>query len=189
VLGAGPVGLSVVLALRAAGRGPVLVSELAAVRRTAAERLGADIVVNPAERSPFGLWDMLGVSDGVPSPLLAGGVGRAPPVTVFECTGTPGMLQQILDGVPIGSRIVVVGACVDADAIVPATGVVKELELVFSFAYRPGELVDVLHDIAGGALDVSPLVTGTVGLAGVAGALDALARDPSHIKIVVRPEL
>jgi 2-desacetyl-2-hydroxyethyl bacteriochlorophyllide A dehydrogenase len=185
IVGCGPVGLAVLVALKADGHGPVLVSDPSPVRRAAAERLGADVVVDPGERSPYGSWDELGVGEAVPSPLLAG--ARRVPVTVFECVGIPGLIQQVLDGVPIGSRVVVVGVCMQPDTILPVTGVLKEVELVFSFAYRPDEISAVLRAVGDGAIDAESLVTGTVGLDGVGDALDALATDPSEIKIVVKP--
>jgi threonine dehydrogenase-like Zn-dependent dehydrogenase len=98
-------------------------------------------------------------------------------VTVFECVGVPGLLQQILDGVPIGSRVVVVGVCMQPDTLVPAAGILKEVELTFSFAYRPDEFAAVLRSIGDGTVDTGSLVTGSVGLDGVGAALDALATD------------
>jgi 2-desacetyl-2-hydroxyethyl bacteriochlorophyllide A dehydrogenase len=186
IIGCGPVGLAVLVALKAGGHGPVLVSDPSPLRRAAAERLGADVVVDPGERSPFGSWGELGVAEGVPSPLLTGGARRVP-VTVFECVGIPGLIQQVVDGVPIGSRVVVVGVCLQPDTIVPVTGILKEVELVFSFAYRADEFSAVLRDIGDGAIDAASLITRTVALDAVGDAFDALASDPAEIKIVVRP--
>jgi 2-desacetyl-2-hydroxyethyl bacteriochlorophyllide A dehydrogenase len=186
IVGCGPVGLAVLVALKAAGHGPVLVSDPSPLRRAAAERLGADVVVDPGERSPFDDWAGLGVAEGLPSPLLTGGPRQAP-VTVFECVGIPGLIQQVVDGVPIGSRVVVVGVCMQPDTILPVTGILKEVELVFSFAYRADEFAAVLRDIGDGAIDAGSFITRTVGLDAVGEAFDALASDPAEIKIVVRP--
>jgi 2-desacetyl-2-hydroxyethyl bacteriochlorophyllide A dehydrogenase len=185
IIGCGPVGLAVLVALKAGGHGPVVVSDPSPLRRAAAERLGADIVVDPGERSPFATWDELGVAEGLPSPLLTG--VRRVPVTVFECVGIPGLIQQVVDGVPIGSRVVVVGVCMQPDTIVPVTGILKEVELVFSFAYRSDEFSAVLRDIGDGAVDTESFITRTVGLDSVGDAFEALASDPAEIKIVVRP--
>jgi 2-desacetyl-2-hydroxyethyl bacteriochlorophyllide A dehydrogenase len=187
IIGCGPVGLAVLVALKAAGHGPVLVSDPSPLRRAAAERLGADIVVDPGERSPFATWDELGVDDQLPSPLLTITGARQAPVTVFECVGIPGLIQQVIDGVPIGSRVVVVGVCMQPDTIVPVTGIVKEVELVFSFAYRPDEFSAVLRDIGDGAIDAESFITRAVSLDAVGEAFDALASDPAEIKILVRP--
>src|SRR4029450_2339670 len=47
---------------------------------------------------------------------------------------------------------------------------------------------DTLHMIADGKVDVTPLVTGTVGLPGVAAAFDALADPKAHAKILIDPK-
>lgn len=51
VLGCGPIGLFAVGAARAYGAGRIVAADLSAYRLDLAERLGADIAVNPAERS------------------------------------------------------------------------------------------------------------------------------------------
>ncbi len=48
IIGGGPIALIYLLMLKAAGIGPVILSELNDDRREAARKLGADIVVNPA---------------------------------------------------------------------------------------------------------------------------------------------
>jgi threonine dehydrogenase-like Zn-dependent dehydrogenase len=55
------------------------------------------------------------------------------------------------------------------------------------FGYDPAEFHTVLQMIADGKVDVRPLITGTVGLNGVAAAFEAL-RDPErHAKILIDP--
>jgi len=45
-----------------------------------------------------------------------------------------------------------------------------------------------LRSIAEGQIDVTPLVTGDVGIADIPGAFDALANPEQHCKILVVPE-
>ena len=52
VIGCGPVGLSVIAALRLHGVRPVVAAVFSRRRRELAEMMGADVVVDPAERSP-----------------------------------------------------------------------------------------------------------------------------------------
>ncbi|HZZ37250.1 MAG TPA: alcohol dehydrogenase catalytic domain-containing protein, partial [Caulobacteraceae bacterium] len=61
VIGCGPVGLAVIAALKAKGHGPVIAADFSPRRRAAAERLGADIVIDPAKESPHDRWEGLGV--------------------------------------------------------------------------------------------------------------------------------
>ena len=56
-----------------------------------------------------------------------------------------------------------------------------------SFAYQPQEFRETLHLIADGKVDPTPLVTGTVGLDGVAGAFEALGDPERHAKILIDP--
>jgi len=59
--------------------------------------------------------------------------------------------------------------------------------LQFVLGYTPDEFAGTLRSIAEGDMDVAPLVTGHVGLDGVAGAFDELANPEKHAKILVEP--
>jgi len=63
----------------------------------------------------------------------------------------------------------------------------KEIDLRFVFGYTPLEFRDTLHMLADGKLTATPLVTGKVGLAGVAAAFEALGDPESHAKILIDP--
>jgi threonine dehydrogenase-like Zn-dependent dehydrogenase len=106
---------------------------------------------------------------------------------VFECVGVPGVLDQLMAASPRGTRIVVVGVCMEADTIYPMLGISKELNLQFVLGYTPDEFAATLTHIAEGRIPVAPLVTGTVGVEGVAGAFEALASPERHAKILVEP--
>ena len=63
----------------------------------------------------------------------------------------------------------------------------KELSLQYVLAWTPMEFAQSLELIASGKVDVSPMVTGKVGLDGVAGAFAELASPNRHTKILVEP--
>ncbi|MGE4427379.1 MAG: zinc-binding dehydrogenase [Solirubrobacteraceae bacterium] len=214
VIGCGPVGLGVILMLKAQGVRTVVASDLSPGRRALATSCGADVVVDPAERSPYeaspargGLANMadafeLAVStkerlaplDRLPlvnwwhAWRLGEALGAAPkhPV-IFECVGVPGMIEDVLDGAPPFSRVVVVGVCVGIDRFTPAMGINKEIDLRFVFGYTPLEFRDTLQMLGEGRVDPRPMVTGTVGLDGVADAFDALGDAERHAKILIDP--
>ena len=119
---------------------------------------------------------------------LAGAADQPAPV-VFECVGIPGMLDQVLAQAPLASRVVVVGVCMSEDRIRPSLAVNKELDLRFVLGYTPLEFRDTLHLLASGKVDPSPLLTGTVGLAGVEGAFAALGSADRHAKVLIDPSL
>ncbi|HWI43433.1 MAG TPA: zinc-binding dehydrogenase [Nocardioides sp.] len=211
VLGCGPIGLAVILMLKASGVRHVIASDFSAGRRALAERCGADVVVDPAAESPWGsfeesryLTNPIALAEiGVEAmeklravPLLpwaqvmrgaekAGATPRGP--VVFECVGVPGMIEHAISSAPLLSRIVVVGVCMGADSFRPSMAINKEVELRFAFAYDPSEFHQTLQWIAKGKVDVAPLVTGTVGLDGVAGAFTELGSPEKHAKILIDP--
>lgn len=189
VVGCGPVGLAVIAALKAAGHGPVIAADYSPRRRAAAERLGADILVDPAVESPHDRWEALGVPKARAAQqmvrMMGGGFGR--PV-IFECVGAPGVLQGLIEAAPAGAQIVVAGVCMETDRIEPSIAITKEVELTFVFGYTPEEFAQTLRHLAEGVIDVSDLVTGKVGLTGVAGAFQALGDPEAHVKILVTPD-
>lgn len=212
VIGCGPIGLAVIAMLKATGVKHVIASDLSPGRRRLAEECGADVVVDPAVDSP---WERLDerrylteatqlAETGIDAmqklrrvPHLpwwhairaAEKVGAAPkgPV-IFECVGIPGMIEQIVTAAPLLSRIVVVGVCMGADSFRPSMAINKEIELRFSFAYDPAEFHQTLQWIAAGRVDVTPFVTGTVGLDGVAGAFTDLGDPERHAKVLIDPQ-
>ena len=115
-----------------------------------------------------------------------GAAGPKRPV-IFECVGLPGVLDGIIAAAPLNSRVLVAGVCMGADQLRPAMANGKEVDLRFVFAYTPLEFRDTLYMLADGKLDASALVTGKVGLDGVAAAFDALGDPEVHAKILVDP--
>ena len=174
VVGCGPVGLAVVAGLRAAGVEVVVASDYSAARRALAVTMGATEVVDPAEEPLVDAWRRVD--------------GRRP-LVAFEAVGVPGVIQSLLRDVPPGTRITVVGVCMQPDTVQPFFAISKELSLQFVLAYSPLEFADALRTIAEGVIDVSPMITGTVGLAGVPQAFDTLGRPDEHVKILVEPAL
>ena len=124
VVGCGPVGLAVIAALRSKGVAPIVASDLSPARRALAATMGADEVVDPGVESPFETWRR---------------VGGTRSMAVFEAVGVPGMLDELLRVAPAQSRIVVVGVCMQPDAITPFYGIGKELNVQFVLGYDPTE--------------------------------------------------
>jgi threonine dehydrogenase-like Zn-dependent dehydrogenase len=190
VIGCGPVGLAVIAALRLHGARPIVAADFSARRRELAIALGADVVVDPATTTPWQSWREAAVwPDASRAPLLPPWI-KGPavrPAVVFECVGVPGVLDQIMAASPRGTRIVVVGVCMEADTIYPMLGISKELNLQFVLGYTADEFAATLNHIAEGRIPVAPLITGKVGVEGVAGAFEALASPERHAKILVEP--
>jgi threonine dehydrogenase-like Zn-dependent dehydrogenase len=115
-----------------------------------------------------------------------GAAGPKRPV-IFECVGVPGIIDAIIGAAPLQSRVIVAGVCMTPDQFRPAMAIGKEVDVRFVFGYTPLEFRDTLYMLADGKLDASPLITGTVGLNGVAAAFAALGDPETHAKILVDP--
>ena len=213
VIGCGPVGLAVIAVLTARGVATIIASDPSAGRRERARRCGAHVVIDPTNESPFGAAHGHGLVDTMPDAYNAGidaiegmrklpvpwwlswralgAVGATTPKSpvIFECVGIPGMIDSILAGAPLYSRVVVVGVCMGADAIRPSLGINKEVDLRFVVGYTPLEFRDTLHALADGKVDATPIFSGRVGLAGVEKAFDELADPEVHAKILIDPSL
>lgn len=190
VIGCGPVGLAVIAALKSRGLGPVIASDFSPARRAVAEKMGADMVVDPAKESPHTKWSELGVprtSSERMAAMMSGQAGKR--AIVFECVGVPGVIQSIVESVPVGTQVIVVGVCMETDKIEPFLCINKQIDFRFVLGYTASEFAATLGSIAEGKIDVRPAITDEVGLDGVAGAFAALADPEKQCKIVVRPEL
>ncbi len=212
VIGCGPVGLAVICLLKARGVATVVASDYSVGRRALAKRCGADVVIDPKVDSPYApregedfirdLPGLLELSLGTREKLgklpvpwyvawsLAEKLGTAAPKrpVIFECVGIPGLVQQIIDGAPLMSRVVVAGLCMQVDRYEPALAIHKEIDLRFVFGHSPLEYRDTLMLIADGKVNCGPMITGIVGLDGVANAFDALKDPETHAKILIDPK-
>ena len=115
------------------------------------------------------------------------------PAVLFECVGVPGHAAAT----SCARRRTARASWWPASAwtttrIRPMLGINKELSLQFVLGYTPGEFMDTLAAIADGRIDVAPLVTGRVGVEGVAQAFrdlaspDAAREDPGRALALVR---
>ena len=184
VLGCGPIGLAVVIALRHRGVGPIVASGHRASRRAMAATLGADIVVDPDETSPFDVWRAHG-AEPLPIPPLSR-TPRPPAPVIFDCTGAPGMLQQIIAGAVSGTLLSVVGAAAEPDPIVPVMATAKSLSIQFEFAYTPTDFRGALSLVASSQIDLRPLVTSVLDFEH-ADEMAVRTRGESEVKVVIVP--
>lgn len=172
VLGCGPVGLACIAELKRRGIGPIVAADFSGKRRSLAERLGADVVVDPRSTPAIEAWRDV---DGVRTPVI------------FEAVGVPGMIDQAMRIAPKDARILVVGACMQEDRFHPILGIGRELNLQFAFGYDPAEFGEALTSIVDGKVDLAPWLTATVAIDGIPQAFVDLADPEEHAKIMVTP--
>ena len=179
VFGSGPIGLCQIQTLRAAGAGPIIVSEPRDQRRARADRCGADVLVDPTEEDPL---DVIRAETGE-------GVDIA-----FDVAGVEATYNQAINGTRPGGRVAEVSIFEAGVETNPNDLVIPERSLVGSIAYqggpRSGEefgmVIDMLED---GQLDPDPLITDRVDLDEIVdGGFERLL-DPNsdQVKILVKP--
>lgn len=174
VLGCGAIGLGVIAGLKLAGIAPVIAADFDAHRRAVAVHMGADIALDPREDSPYAALQALG--------------GRRANL-VYECVGTPGMLQRIINTVAPGARIVMGGYCMEPDQLLVFTAQNKRLTVHFACGEEPQDMELALRSIADGTVDVRPWLGQAIGVAGIGDALATLSDPASPIRTVVDPRL
>lgn len=166
VLGCGPIGIAIIAALAARGVEDIVAADFSPTRRELAAAMGAHRALDPAQGSPF---------------------DTVKPAVVFEAVGVPGIIDDVLLRARPGTRLVVAGVCMQPDTVHPFFAIAKEINVQFVLAYSPEEFADSLRALAEGDIDVTPLITGQVGLDGVGAAFDDLADPERHCKILVTP--
>lgn len=172
VVGCGPIGLAVAAVLRMRGVETILASDLSPRRRDLALQMGAHEALNPKVQSPI---------------ARAAALAPGRPLVIFENTGAPGMIGNLVLEAPAQSRLVVTGIAANDESFIPMIAITKELRLDFVIYYTPEEFAEALDVIARDAVNWAPLITGTVGLEGVGEAFTALSDPEAHAKILIDP--
>jgi threonine dehydrogenase-like Zn-dependent dehydrogenase len=157
VVGGGPLGLLILMVAKASGARTTVVSEPSPYRRALAERLGADLTVDPGSAN---LKEVLSE--------LTDGYG---PEVVFEVVGLRATIEQAIDLAAPGGTVVIAGVP-DQGALVqlsPAGVLYRELTIRGTKGITHG-MDRALRWL--GVMDVEPLLTHTFPLARVAEAVE-----------------
>ena len=168
-LGAGPIGLLILQALKIAGAAEVHVIEPQAHRRAVALELGAT-----------------DVAASVDDFLKGAGKGGCP--LVVEATNSPDAFREAVACARIGGRIVLAGIP-DGDVYKLSASPARRRGLEVKFARRMGDdYPRAIELVRSGRIDVARLVSHEVGLDDAPRMFDALARgEPGLLKILVHP--
>lgn len=171
VIGTGPVGLGVIAALRRAGASTIVAVEPTPLRRGAASRVGADVLVDPGERSWLEAWADCGFTG---------------PAWVFDTSGAVGMVPRLVEEVPMRSVITTVASGTRDEPLKPSIAVKKDLTIHFAMGGSTEIYARMADELVANRPDVSEFVT-VIGLEDVADAFEALRNPTEHIKIAVVP--
>lgn len=179
VFGSGPIGLCAIQVLRAAGAGPIIVSEPRDERRARAEACGADVLIDPTAED---VLEAIRTETGE-------GVDVA-----FEVAGVEATFNQAIESTRPGGRVAEVSIFEEGVETQPNNLVIPERSIVGSIAYeggpRSGEefgmVIDMLED---GRLDPDPLITDRIDLDNIVdgGFEQLLDPESDQVKILVKP--
>jgi threonine dehydrogenase-like Zn-dependent dehydrogenase len=172
VVGCGAIGLGVIAGLKLMDIAPIVASDLDQSRREVAIRMGAHIVIDPRELSPYG-------------PVH--GLGERRATLVYECVGKAGMINEIMRSVGFGARIVVGGFCLEPEQIYVPSGQMKRLKLLFAAGEEQQDMQLALRSIADGKVDIQSWLDKRINLDGVGNALRAMNDPSAPIRTVVDP--
>ncbi len=175
VFGAGPIGLSVIAAARAAGARQVISVEMAEKRREFARKIGADHVLNPTQVKVN--EEVLRLTDGR-------GVDLA-----FETAGVPVTLLTAVDCIRPDGRVVIVSIWEKSAELNPNLLVLTEKELLGTIGYRD-VFPAVIALIADKRIDASQFITAKIKLDQIVkdGFEELVNNKDKHVKILVSPQ-
>ena len=164
IVGAGAFGLLHMLALRAAGVREIAVAGRGASRLQAAERLGADRVINTAAGDSAA--EVSRLNDGFGPDL------------VIECTGQVEGWRDAFERVRRGGRVVFFGGCPAGTALEIDTRRMHydNLTLIAPFHFRPRDVRRAYDLLADGQLGAGRIVNARRPLADIAGVFEMLDR-------------
>ena len=175
VLGAGPIGALTIAALAALGFDDVKVSEPSPLRQDLARRLGAKVVISPAELEDPGLFD-------------PGKIVDDPVDVVLECSGHGDAMEAGLAQLKRRGRLVLVGAGMAAPRFNPNRILLNELSITGAFCYDADGFERSLSLLASGKLPLRELIEPTdVPLTGTLDAMHALATGKLAAKVLIAP--
>jgi (R,R)-butanediol dehydrogenase/meso-butanediol dehydrogenase/diacetyl reductase len=170
VLGAGPIGVMTLVALRARGFQRVVVVEPNAGRRQIVAELGG-----------------MAVAPGDALAQVPGVLGD-PPSVVIDCTGHPSGAPLAIDLLPAAGRLTIVGIPNDPVALSLGAIAMKELVIRGSLAYSTQDFAEAIDHIAAGRVPCDEIIT-TVARVDAAPEwfADLKGGATEQVKVLLRP--
>ncbi|WP_326522816.1 zinc-dependent alcohol dehydrogenase [Sphingomonas sp.] len=182
VLGAGPIGLCVVAALRHRGVSRIVVSDPSPLRRERAMALGADAVHDPADTPLLPLvLERFGPPGRQSHKRTHGNADIA-----FDCAGIQATLDGGLAVLRHGGALVLVSAYPGHMPFDIRSVMLGELRVMGTIGYEQ-EFEQALQLLTRRAIDLSPLVSHVVDLDDAPAAFEVQACATSSVKVLVRP--
>lgn len=174
VVGAGPIGLFTVQVARAAGAESILVSEPSPLRRGAAAKLGADVVIDPTQDDPVAAAEEMTGGEGV-------GI-------VFDCAGIKGTLDQAASMVRPRGQAVLIAVPWEPLPLEAADWMARHINIQTTFGQDPGDWHTTLKLMQRGGIDVQPMLQESdfIRLEDIQSAFESLFTPSDQLQMIVK---
>jgi len=169
ILGGGPMGALLAIALRWAGAHRIVISEPSVRRRNIIKDLGFGMVVDPAKTSPLHYFDYLKWKQ---------------PELVFDCAGRRDSLAQAIELCAPGGKVVMTGLSWEQVLINSLECLGKELRLISSFSYFQ-EFEVALDIITSDLFEFHTLITTIMPLDQINQAFERLKPPSKEMKVLI----
>jgi (R,R)-butanediol dehydrogenase/meso-butanediol dehydrogenase/diacetyl reductase len=171
VIGAGPIGLSVIFWARRLGAGPIAATAATVTRAEMAKGMGADVFLEPEDATPQGSAQALG----------------GEPDIVFECVGKPGLMQKAMEHTRLRGTVIMLGLCTVPDTYQPFYAVNKEVRLQMANFYQIADFTRSVDALARGDTQPGAMITQTIGLRDVPDLVEQLKQRTHQCKVMIKP--
>ncbi|CZT06778.1 hypothetical protein WAI453_012921 [Rhynchosporium graminicola] len=173
ILGGGPIGIAVILALRARGCGKIIISEPSAARQRFAKHFGADIILDPSKDDVVKRAQELTGGEGVD--------------IVFDCAGVAAGLAVACKAIKVKGTVVNVAIWEKAVPFQPNDLVLREGKYVACLGYVKQDFKDVIKALGDGHMKPADMITSKVPLERVVedAFLELIRNKEKHVKILV----
>lgn len=186
VLGAGPIGLAILLLLRVWDANKILITEVTEQRTQQAKKFGADAVINPLQQQANGHADAAKID-----PVLTAvqGMTEDGVDVVFDCTGLQSTLDTGIAALRPGGTFFNVAIHEKPLQLNLNDIACQEKKLLGGICYTNEDFTQVLNAMASGKIPFEQMITSVVPLSSVidGGFMELINNKAEHVKILIQP--
>jgi (R,R)-butanediol dehydrogenase/meso-butanediol dehydrogenase/diacetyl reductase len=173
ILGAGPIGLMALQAAKCAGAGRIFIADVVPFRLDMAKKMGADIIINPAEEDSVQKIMELTNGEGVDVAIEAVGVQRT--------------VQQAIDIVKKGKTVVVAGMMEKIMAVGMLNVAQNEVRIQGDYGYTKKEFASSLKLVSANKINLKPMITHVFTLNEIVKGFEVLVQKKDVMKVIIKP--
>ncbi|KAF4984872.1 hypothetical protein FZEAL_25 [Fusarium zealandicum] len=173
IIGGGPIGLAMILCLKAKGVKNIIISEVAASRQAFSKQFGVSRVVNPIKEDVSDV--VLGLTEGKGADV------------VFDCAGVPASIKSACEAVKTKGTVVNVAIWEKEIPFNPNWITWKESSYKSVLGYSPEDFQAVIDNLGTGAIEPSQMITRKIKLENIVeDGIKALIHDKDNqVKVLV----